>query len=154
MIGYIRDFVGGAIAIFFFAYVIHSPKRTLIISSLTGGFAYLIFRIFSVALGKELIGYFVGSFLISASGEICARIFKIPANVLIFPSILLLVPGTGLYRSMLYLVQSDYDNFLSTGIRTVFISVILALGIAVVNLIARKFSHMRALRREISSHRR
>lgn len=146
MIGYLRDFICGTIAIFFFAYVIHSPKKTLFISSLTGGFAYLIFRIFYIALDRELIGYFVGAFIISAGGEIFARIFKIPANVLIFPSILLLVPGTGLYRSMLYLVRGDYDNFISTGIRTVFISVILALGIAITNLIARKLSQIKALK--------
>lgn len=147
MIGYLRDFICGTIAILFFAYVIHSPRKTILISSLTGGTAYLIFRIFSVALGEELIGYFVGAFIISAGGEIFARVFKIPANVLIFPSILLLVPGTGLYRSMLYLVRGDYDNFLYTGIRTVFISVILAFGIAIANLIARKFSQIKVSKR-------
>ena len=61
-----------------------------------------------------------------------------PATIFVMPGIIPLVPGVGLYRSMLCLVRNDIDVFLSTGVRTLFISGIIAVAIAVVNALARQ----------------
>ncbi len=124
-------------AIIAFCGLINSPKNTVICASAVSGIAYIVYRIISVNTGRVILAYFVASLVISIASEVCARIFKRPSTVFIFPGIIPLVPGVGLYNTMLYLVQGDYDMFIVTAVNTLFTAGAIAIAVAVVHIIAR-----------------
>ena len=58
------------------------------------------------------LGYFAGTTFVAMIGEIFARKFKMPATTFIFPAVIPMVPGFGLYQTMLALVQNEIQiNF-------------------------------------------
>ena len=136
---YLRDFVACVAAVYFYGRLMAVPQKPLWFASLNGAVAYVAYRLIFLLAGHELVGYLVASFLVAASSEILARLLKKPATVFVLPGIIPLVPGVGLYRTMLCLVQNDLNGFVSVGVRTLFISGIIAVTVAVTNAAARNF---------------
>ena len=132
IIMYLRDVAVCFFAAFFYGRFMSVPVKPLIPSSLSAAFSYLVYRIIFVESGHELIGFLSAALTVSFVSEILARIYKMPATIFVMPGII------RLYRSMLCLVRNDIDGFLSTGVRTLFISGIIAVAIAVVNALARQ----------------
>jgi uncharacterized membrane protein YjjB (DUF3815 family) len=71
-------------------------------------------------------------------GEIFARRFKMPATIFIFPAIIPIVPGLGLYETMLAFVQNDILSALEIGADTIFNIVSMAIAMALVSAAAIK----------------
>ena len=134
---YVFEFVICALSVGAFCIIARSPKNTLIPASLISAAAYIVYRLININAGKEILAYFVASLIISVLSEIFARIYKKPSTIFIFPGILPLVPGVGLYNSMLYLIQHDYAMFTATAVNTLFISGAIAIAVAIVHITAR-----------------
>lgn len=133
LIYYIRDVIVCFGATVFYCIIMSLPKRALAFSSLCASVSYLIYRIIFLVAGEELIGYLVASLIGAVISELLARICKMPVTVFVFPAVIPLVPGLGLYRTMLCLVQNDMSGFASAGTKTLMISGIIAVTVAVVN---------------------
>ena len=71
-------------------------------------------------------------------GEIFARKFKMPATIFIFPSVIPMVPGFGLYQTMLALVQNNIPQALETGVNTILNIAAMAIAMALVSVMAIK----------------
>lgn len=125
------------LATLFFSIIMNSPKRAILWSSLIAAAGYIIYLESSAVYG-ELFGYFLGTLIIASFGELCARKIKMPATIFIFPGIVPLVPGLGLYRMMLAFVQNDIGRALEVGVSTIFIAGVMAISMAVINLIVLK----------------
>lgn len=130
---YLRDFVACFGATLFYCIIMSLPKKALWISSLSSAITYIIFRVVFLSIASEYMGYLAASFFAALSAEVLARACKMPATIFIFPALIPLVPGLGLYRTMLSLVRSDMSGFASEGTKTLFISGIIAVTVAVVN---------------------
>lgn len=136
---YLRDFLACIVAVYFYGVLMAVPHQPLVYASLNGAVAYTAYRLIYLLAGHELLGYLVAAFLVAVTSEILARILKKPATIFVLPGIIPLVPGVGLYRTMLCLVQNDLNGFVSAGVRTLFISGIIAVTVAVTNASARNF---------------
>lgn len=121
----------------FFSLVMNSPKRVLIHSSVIASLGYLIYMI-CVNFNSPKFGFFLGTFIIALLSELCARRFKMPATIFIFPAIIPIVPGLGLYQTVLAFVQDDISSALEIGINTILNIGSMAIAMAVVSLIAIK----------------
>lgn len=143
---YLYSFLICGAAVAFYSIVVAAPWKTVPVSAVTAALFYTVYRLISEIGGQDILGYFVASLLVAVSGEICARIYKMPSTIFVFPGILPLVPGYWLYRTMLYLVQNDYDGFAHTGVQTLFISGAIAISIAVTNVAARHIFPRRDLK--------
>lgn len=130
---YLRDVVACFGATVFYCIIMSLPKRALVFSSLCASVTYLIYRMIFLMAGAEFVGYLIASFFAAFISELLARICKMPATVFVFPSVISLVPGLGLYRTMLCLVQNDMSGFASAGTKTLMISGIIAVTVAAVN---------------------
>lgn len=137
LIYYVRDVIVCFVAVAFYCIIMSLPKRAIALSALCASVTYVIFRMIFLMVGAELLGYLAASLLAAFVSELLARICKMPATVFIFPAVIPLVPGIGLYRSMLCLVRSDMSGFASEGTKTLMISGIIAVTVAVVNAIFR-----------------
>ena len=132
ILGYIRDLVACFVAVMFFCVVMSLPKKAIMLSSLFGTVTYIIYRLIYFA-GQEILGYLAATFFAAVSAEILARYCKMPTTVFVFPGIVPLVPGVGLHRSLICLINDDISGFVSQGIKTLFISGVIAVTVAVVN---------------------
>ncbi len=130
---YLRDFAACFGASVFYCIIMSLPKKALWISSLSSAVTYIAYRTVFLSVDSEYMGYFAASCFAAICAEILARACKMPATIFIFPSIIPLVPGIGLYRTMLCLVRSDMGGFASEGTKTLIISGIIAVTVAVVN---------------------
>lgn len=122
---------------------IHQKKSFLITSSLGGALGWLIYVISNNNLKNELIAYFIAMSIVSLFAELSARIFKAPATIFLIIGCFPLVPGRGIYQTMLYCTQGNTSLFLDSFIHTIAISASLALSIMIVSTIfkvIKKFS--------------
>lgn len=134
---YILEMFYCFIATFFFALLMNAPKNTLVHSSIAASLGYLVYKYFIIS-GNPLLAFFLGTTIIAVLGEICARRLKMSATTFIFPSVIPMVPGIGLYNTMLALVQDDISSALETGVSTILNIGCMAIAMAMVSLIALK----------------
>lgn len=105
--------------------------RRLFLAGLTGMVAGIIYK-FSLFLGmSELVSNFLGALGLSLLGELFARVCKTPATTFIVCALIPLVPGGGMYYTMLEVIRGDVQEALSKGFETLSIAGALALGILV-----------------------
>ncbi len=131
-------------ATFFFAQIMNAPKKTLIYSSFTASLGYTVYK-FCIVFGYSLFGFFLGTCLVATFGEILARKLKMPATIFIFPGVIPIVPGLGLYKTILAFVQDDINLALETGANTILNIGCMAIAMALVSLIALKIRSKNAI---------
>lgn len=136
---WIRDLLACGAAVLFYGILMSMPKKPLIFAALTGAVGYVIYRLVALYGKHEMLGYLLATLFAAVAAELLARKCKMPVTIFVLPGIIPLVPGLGLYRSMLCLVQNDLTGFMTEGVRTLFISGIIAVTVAVVNASARNF---------------
>lgn len=130
-------FIYSFIATAGFAVFLNAPKSTLLSSGLTGGLGWALFYYLVMLTENDILSNFIAALLVSYLSEILARKLKQPAIVFIIPGIIPLVPGLGMYNTMLYLVQSDYNNAIAKGADVLFVGGAISLGILVVTSLVR-----------------
>jgi uncharacterized membrane protein YjjB (DUF3815 family) len=124
-------------ASFFYALIMNAPKKTLVHSSVIASLGYLIY-IVCVNNGNLKLGFLLGTAFITFLGELYARKFKMPATIFIFPGIIPIVPGLGLYETMYEFVQNDISAALEVGVNTLVNIGAMAIAMAMVSLIVSK----------------
>lgn len=125
-------FIYSFIATVGFAIFLNAPKSILISSGLVGGIGWSVFYYLVQLTGNDILSNFVAALLVSYISEILARKLKQPAIIFIIPGIIPLVPGLGMYNTMLYLVQNDYNNAIAKGADVLFVGGAISLGILVI----------------------
>ncbi len=144
---FLIDFIFGVIGAFGFAVIINVPKKSIIVSSILGGFAYMLFDLIYYFSGQLYFAVFAASVFIAVYSELLARKFKMPAIIFILPGIVALVPGVGLYNTILKLINNDFLGFIKQGAETIFVACAIASAIAVVNILVRAiFSRIKRTR--------
>ena len=133
----LRDFIFGVFGALGFALIINVPRKSIIVSSVLGGFAYMVFDIIYYYATNLYFAVFAASVFIAVYSELLARKFKMPAIIFILPGIVALVPGVGLYNTILRLIDNDFFGFLRQGAETIFVACAIASAIAVVNILIR-----------------
>ena len=112
-----------------FAMLVHIPKRAWLPSGLIAAFSYLVYW---VSLRLELSdpsSIFLGSFIGSLAGLLCARKMKIIGTVFLMSAIVPVVPGLGLYRMMSFLGQGRIMDGANMGIHAMITIAMIALGL-------------------------
>ncbi|NLY42554.1 MAG: threonine/serine exporter [Clostridiaceae bacterium] len=142
MLGTVLNLVYCFVASLFFALIMNAPKKTLIITSISASLGYFIY--ISCSTVNSTLGFFAGTIFVAMMGEILARKFKMPATIFIFPAVIPIVPGFGLYQTMLALVQNDITSALEIGTKTILNIAAMAIAIALVSVLAvRCSSHLK-----------
>ncbi|MBQ6961589.1 MAG: threonine/serine exporter family protein [Clostridia bacterium] len=127
-----------AVAAASFSVLLHQPPRTIPVSTLIAMAGYAIFLL----LGKTTLAYFGATLVIGICCEICARIMKRTATLFVTAAIIPLVPGIGLYNTMLFMVEGNYGKAVQTGAATVLALCGIALAITMSSVLVGAF-HLR-----------
>ncbi|PKM60645.1 MAG: hypothetical protein CVU99_07230 [Firmicutes bacterium HGW-Firmicutes-4] len=116
-----------------FAIVFNIPRNKLLLSALGGMLGQLIYVVFQLVISNDVILYLLSTIAISLYAEVLARLTKSPTTIYLAVALIPLVPGGGIYYTMLYFINGEIDLGISTGIHTLLISGALAVGIIMVS---------------------
>ena len=97
--------------------------------------------------GDPAIGYFAAAAAIGLLAELGALVLKKPAFLYMVCAILPLVPGSGMYNTMLQSVRGDFAGSLAIGFATLQAAGAIAAGLAVSSALARLVTLAAASRR-------
>lgn len=97
-----------------FGVLLRQPRATLVYTSLIGLNGYLIFLL----LNQSALAYFLAALAVGLLCELTARIKGRAVTLFLVSAIIPLVPGLGLYRTMMFLAGKDYAMALTTGMDT------------------------------------
>ena len=104
---------------------------------LVGALSWTCYQVTLSYGDSSVLACFLASCLVGLLSDICSRVFKEAATIFIIPGILCLVPGSGMYRTMLALLDHDMDGFASTATNTLMAAGAIAVGLLVVGSVIR-----------------
>lgn len=137
----LKYFIICLLATFFFAIIFKVPNKALLPSSLLGAFGYILFLCLSSDASNYMSAYFIATLAITICSEILARIMKMPATVFTVPAIIPLVPGVGLYTTMMYLVQNQGDLASKTGASAILSIIAMAMAMVLTSILTRSINN-------------
>ena len=122
-----------------FSIFFNSPKKSLIPAGIIGGIGWTFSIILYRFYGNAILSNFLAAALISLISEILARKMKYPAIIFVIPGMLPLIPGLGLYNTMLNLVEGNYSIAISIGAKSLFVSASIATGILLITSLVKTY---------------
>lgn len=105
-----------------------------------GAVCWFVYAVVTAVVG-EIPAYFLSAVATTIYCEIFARLLRTPTIVYLAAGVIPLVPGGGIYRTMLLCIQGTPEQALSACINTVSIAGAMAMGIMVVSSLFRVLSH-------------
>lgn len=141
-------FIFASLATTFFSVFWHIPKKALIPAGINGGIGWTLYKILMGITSNEIISNFLPAILVSLISEFLARKLKQPAILFVIPGIVPLVPGLGMYNTMLNLVQRRFDLAISTGASVLFVGGSISLGVLIVTSLSKTINIYNLKRRK------
>lgn len=129
----IKEIIFSFFATVFFANIMGATKKTIYWTGIIASIGYVICMIM-VRHGNELAGYFIGTCIIVILSTMFSRVQNKPSITYIFPAVIPLVPGIGLYRTVLSIVQNNNEMAAKYGIESLMIAITMAMAMTVINV--------------------
>ena len=125
------------LATFGFGIIFNIKGKKLFFASLGGALGWFVYALSLKLNFSDLSSLFVSAIFFSIYCEIFARILKTPVTTLVICSLIPLVPGGGMYYTMLEAVNGNVSKSLDLGLNTIASAGTLALGIIFVSTITK-----------------
>lgn len=120
-----------------FGIIFNIKGKKLFFAALGGGISWFFYSLALSLNLSNISSLFISSLVFSTYCEILARILKTPVTTLVICALIPLVPGGGMYYTMLEVITGDINKALEIGINTIASAGTLALGIIFVSTITR-----------------
>jgi uncharacterized membrane protein YjjB (DUF3815 family) len=127
-----------------FSLFFNVPKKSIHYTGMTGAIGWTIYIYMNTLTDGPIFANFIASCIVAILGEVFARIDKKPVIVFVIPGIIPLVPGLGMYNTMAYFIQENYDLAISTGITTALVAGAISLALILASSIAKSFKSINA----------
>lgn len=114
-----------------FCVIFNIRGLNVLYASLGGALGWLVY-LMTEPLGTDIFRCFLAAIVISAYAEVVARFRKTPSTCYLIIALLPLVPGAGVYYTMKYCIQGQFEAFADTGMHTLLIAGAIALGVLLV----------------------
>ncbi|OCN05106.1 hypothetical protein A4S06_01585 [Erysipelotrichaceae bacterium MTC7] len=131
--------ISAAFSSFFFGVLFNIKKENLVYGGIGGAIGMLIYEICLYASLGAGVSMFIAATVFAAYSEIMARLRKTTVTTFVISSLIPLVPGGGMYETMLYVVNNHLEDAMNTGLDTLIKACMLALGMLFVTSFARVF---------------
>ncbi|WP_066894025.1 threonine/serine exporter family protein [Clostridium nigeriense] len=133
----IIEVIAAFISSFAFGIVFNIKGKNLFFAALCGALGWFVYKL-SLKLGiTDTTSLFLASLALSIYSEIFARILKTPVTTFVIAALIPLVPGGGMYYTMVEAITGDVMKSLEIGIKTIASAGSLALGIILVSTITK-----------------
>ncbi len=135
----ILEVVSAFIAAFAFGIVFNIKGKKLVFAAICGALGWFVYKL-SLILGyTDITSLFLASVALSIYSEIFARVLKTPVTTFVVAALIPLVPGGGMYYTMVEAISGNIMKSLETGIKTMASAGALALGIILVSTFTKTF---------------
>jgi len=121
--------LGAVIGCTGFTIVFNVHGRGAPLCALGGGLTWIVYLIVVHFGGSDLFANFLAALFAGCYAEVMARIRKHPAIAYLVISLLPLIPGGAIYRTVNYAVRGNMKMFASSALHTAAVAGILAVGI-------------------------
>ena len=111
-----------------FALLFHVRREKLLLASLGGLLAWIVYLLMGAVSDQDVVRYFVASVVLTVYAELLARRVKCPATLFLVTAAVPLIPGGSLYHTMQYFMENDLESFSRQGLTTVLLAVAIAVG--------------------------
>ena len=154
--------IAAAISAMGFSMIFNIQRRLLWVVALGGILAVCTRNFVNFELGYgPVVGSFMGSFVVSLIAVKAVYWFDVPNHVLTIPSVIPMIPGVLMYRSLLAFINmhgvvGEVTNAFYNGINSALIIFCISLGVAVPNIFARRYiakDRRRLLEQELQKRR-
>ncbi|MGB3366257.1 MAG: threonine/serine exporter family protein [Acidaminobacteraceae bacterium] len=122
-----------------FAVLFNCPKGELISAGLSGGLGWVIYSLIKDLTSSVSLSVLFAAIAVGLIGEALAHKNRKPATVFIVPGIIPLVPGYGLYYTMLTVIDSGLGAASAIGIETIFAAMSIASGLIISSALGKVF---------------
>lgn len=132
-----------------FGLIFNIKGRNLFFASLCGALGWFVY-LFSAEfiVSSEDFNYFLAALCIALFSEISARKLKTPVLVFLVCGIIPLVPGGGMFYTMLETLKGNTSEALSLGCNTLMIAGSIATGLVLVSSFTKLYFSMKKLIQE------
>ncbi len=120
--------------------------KQLFLCGIGGVISHISFFVLEYMETDEGVSVFITSAVITLYAEIMARTVKTPATVFLYSAIVPILPGRGLFHTVMYLIQKNSEGFISQGIYTIIRSVAISLGIVTASSIYKLLNNIKILK--------
>lgn len=123
------------IATFGFGILFNIKGKKLLFAALGGGLSWFCYSL-PLSLGlSEVSSLFISSLIFSTYSEVLARVLKTPVTSFVICALIPLVPGSGMYYTMLATINGELQRAVHLGINTLANAGTLALGVIFISTI-------------------
>jgi uncharacterized membrane protein YjjB (DUF3815 family) len=126
-----------------FSVLMNAPSKGIFLAGICGSLGWATFIFIKHASDSPVFASFIGGMVVGIFGEFFAIKFRRPATIFIVPAILPLVPGYGLYYTMLNLIQKNYVVAGTVGLEAMMVALSVATGLIVSSAIGRIIREIR-----------
>jgi len=121
------------IATLTFGILFNIRGKKLFLASLGGGLGWFVYLLSSSINHSSVLSLFIASLVASLFSEVMARAMKTPVTTFVICAIIPLVPGGGMYNTMLASIRGNINTSLNTGLETLTSAGAIAVGIVLVS---------------------
>ena len=111
-----------------FGIIFNIRGKNLFFAALNGMIGAITYTIIT-NFHNVYLGQFLSALMITLCAMIMARLLKAPLTTYLIAALIPLVPGGGMYYTMLYIVNNDLSSAISTGLDTIGQASMIVMGI-------------------------
>ena len=137
MLNFFLSLIYAYIACFGFGFIFHLRGKLLFITPIGGVLLWAVYLILEAPIESVVARSLIATMAAAIFCESIARIMKIPVTLFMIIAILPLVPGSGIYYTMLACTKSDWAEFFSKGLETIGVAGAIAVGMLMISSIFR-----------------
>ncbi len=120
-----------------FCFIFHIRGKLVFLTPIGGVIIWGVYLALQTAFPSVVLRTLLATMVAAVFCEIIARVMKVPVTVYMIIAILPLVPGSGIYYTMLACIQSNYELFIVKGIETIGIAGAIAAGMLIISTLFR-----------------
>lgn len=124
---------------FGFSIIFNVPRRKIPACVMVGALSWISFQGCMYLGASQVFAGFIAACVVWLLSNICARLLKDTSTMFIIPGIISLVPGAGLYYTMLGLLGHEVDSLAHTASQTLLTAASIAAGLLVMGSITGVF---------------
>lgn len=126
-----------------FGIIFNLKGKKLFFASVGGALGWAVYVLAKNSGSSIPASFLFSSIAITIYSEIMARILKTPVTSTLIASLIPLVPGSGVYFTMSYLVENRIDEAVEKGTETILVTVAITVGIVLVSTFSQIYYKIR-----------
>lgn len=131
------DFFAAGLGSIGFGAMFKAQNRSLLPGGIIGGLGYVLYDLCGMFSLNPVFAAFLAALFVGVLGEILARALKTPALVFHTIGVIALVPGYGIYATMLSFVEGNNELALTKGVETLLVAAAIAVALGIASSLTR-----------------